>query len=173
MIAMTRPVHIARTPIQSRSRGAGAGSPAAFGGCAAVGRCGAPTSGAAAGNCRRGSRARRNAGISATTRPRSRSPEAPQEINHRRVDVGSPLLLGPVAAIRQDYYSAQLGNKLRHVGNALSHAGKAQHNITFAGYIERRDGNVRTGKRSKKLPVAVDIPVPIQTATKPGAREFG
>src|SRR5215469_1874848 len=171
MIAMTRPVHIAKTPIQSRSRGAGGGSLAACEGGAAAGRCGAPTVGAASGNCRRGRRARRNAGISATTRPRSRSPEAPQEINHRRVDVGSPLLLGPVAAMRQDYCSAQLGNKLRHVGNALSHTGKAQDNITLAGDKERRDGNIRTGKRSEKLPVAVDIAVPVETTTKPGARE--
>ena len=101
------------------------------------------------------------------------SQDGAQEIDHLRVDVSSPFLLGPVAATRQDYRSAQLRNKFRHVSNALSHTRKAQYDIAFAGHVERRDGNFGTGKGSKKSPVAIDITVPIKTATKPGSREFG
>jgi len=60
------------------------------------------------------------------------SREGAQEIDHLRVDVSGPLLLGPVAATRQDYGSAQLRNKFRHVSNALSHTRKVQYDITFA-----------------------------------------
>src|SRR5215469_7999369 len=54
---MTRPVTIAKTPIQSRSRGAGAGSLAGCEGGAANGRWGAPIAGTAVGSRRRGRRA--------------------------------------------------------------------------------------------------------------------
>src|SRR5215472_7941883 len=97
----------------------------------------------------------------------SSSREGAQEIDHLRVDISDPLLLSPVAATRQDYSSAQLRNKFRHVSNALSHTRKVQYDITFAGYVERRDGNFGTGKGSKKSPVAVDVTVPIETATNP------
>jgi hypothetical protein len=82
MIAMTRPVAIAKMPIQSHIRGAGAGSLAACEGSAAAGRCGAPIVGAAVGNRRRGRRALRSAGISAAARSRSRvSPVCPGAVD--------------------------------------------------------------------------------------------
>ena len=105
--------------------------------------------------------------------PFALSRETLQEIYHRSIDVRSPLLLGPVATARQHYHSAQLWNKFSHVKNALSHARKAQYNIIFTGDIERSEGNLCTGKGSKKFPVPVDITVAVETAPKSCAREFG
>ena len=68
--------------------------------------------------------------------------------------------------------ASKLRNELRQPGNELIHAPKRQHEVSIAGYVERRHGDARSSKRREKFPVAVDIAVPVQPSAKPGAREF-
>jgi hypothetical protein len=95
-----------------------------------------------------------------------------KEIDYRGVDLCRPLLLGPVTATRQHDRPAKLGDEFRQIGDRLVHAGKSHHDVAVAGDVERGYGHPRAGKRSEKLPVAVDVSVIVQTAAEPGAGEF-
>src|SRR5215467_5059780 len=67
---------------------------------------------------------------------------------------------------------AKLGNKRRQVGDELVHPREGNHDITVSGDVERGNAHLCSGEGSQEFPVAIDIPVPIETAGKPGASEF-
>src|SRR5215472_13011830 len=95
-----------------------------------------------------------------------------EEADHRLVDLLCPLLLGPVAATRQYDGSLQLRNKVHEIGDQPVHAGKGNHQVAVAGDIECGYQDPRSGEWRQKLPVAVDVAVPVETAAKPGAGKF-
>src|SRR6185369_3470629 len=44
--------------------------------------------------------------------------------------------------------------------------------VAIASDVERGDGDLQALERSQKLPVSVDVAIPVQPAAKAGAREF-
>src|SRR6266849_2056628 len=98
--------------------------------------------------------------------------EVLEELQHGRVHVVDPLLLGPVAAAGEDQSLAELGNELREVGDELVHAAEGEHEITVAGDVEGGDGDHGTRIGSEELPVAIDIPIPVEPTAKAGASKF-
>src|SRR5436309_9254614 len=98
--------------------------------------------------------------------------EAFEELQYGRVDVVGPLLLRPVAAAGEDQGLAELGNKLREVGDELVHAAEGEHEIAVARDVERGDGDHGARIGGEELPVAIDVAIPVEPATKAGARKF-
>src|SRR5713226_6074028 len=98
--------------------------------------------------------------------------EVLEELQHGRVDVVTPLLLGPVAAAGEDQGLAELGNELREVGDELVHAAEGEHEVTVAGDVEGGDGDHGARIGSEELPVAIDVAIPVETAAKAGASKF-
>src|SRR4030095_7066865 len=98
--------------------------------------------------------------------------ETSQEVDHSGVDLVGYVLLSPVATTRQHARPPQLGNELRQGRDELVHAAKGHHEVAIAGDVKRGDCHMRRGKWGQEFPVAIDVAVPVQSATKPGAREF-
>src|SRR5438445_7105897 len=98
--------------------------------------------------------------------------EALEELEHDRVDLVTPLLLGPVAAAGEDQGLAELGNELREVGDELVHAAEGEHEVAVAGDVERGDGDHGARIGSEELPVAIDVAIPVESAAKTGASKF-
>src|SRR5260370_19064741 len=98
--------------------------------------------------------------------------EVLEELQHGRVDVVTPLLLGPVAAAGEDQGLAELGNELREVGDELVHAAEGEHEVTVAGDVEGGDGDRGARVGCEELPVAIDVAIPVESAAKAGAGEF-
>lgn len=97
---------------------------------------------------------------------RGRRSQLPKKLDHRGTDFARSLLLGPVTASRQHDRSAQPGNEFRNIGNPIAHPGKVQHDIAFAGYVERRYGHFGPAESGEKLPVSIDVAIPIETTLK-------
>jgi hypothetical protein len=96
----------------------------------------------------------------------------PNKVDYGVVDLSSPFLLDPMTTSLQNYRLTQFGNEVRHIGYAFAETGKIQHDIAFAGHVQRWYGDLCTGKRSEQLPVAIDVAVPVKTPAKPRPREF-
>ena len=64
------------------------------------------------------------------------------------------------------------GTQLAIAAMSLVHALKRDHQIAVAGDIKRRHRHLGAGERRQKLPVAIDVAVPVEAAAKAAAREF-
>src|SRR3984893_198721 len=98
--------------------------------------------------------------------------EFPEEVDYGGVDLGGPLLLGPVAATGKHDRLAQLRHKIGKVGNQPVHAGEGHHRVAVAGDVEGRYHDLCSGEGRQEFPVAVDVAIPVEPAAKPGAGEF-
>jgi hypothetical protein len=95
-----------------------------------------------------------------------------EEFEDRGIDVRGPLLLSPMAAPFQHHGPTQLRNESPQIGDQLLDAAEGNHKIAIAGDIERRDRDARPGERPPKLPIAIDVAIPIEATAKSGARKF-
>src|SRR5579859_4427994 len=84
------------------------------------------------------------------------------------VDLAWPLLLCPVAALRQDDGLPELRRELWQIGHEIPGRCRAEHQVTLAGDIQRRNGHARAGEGRKQLPAAIDVAIPVQGAPKTG-----
>jgi len=98
--------------------------------------------------------------------------QAPEELDHRGIDLGGSLLLRPVAAAGKHDGLPQLGHESFQVGDELIHAAEGDHEVTIARDVERGNGHVRPGESCQQLPVAIDVTVPVQPAAKAGTSKF-
>jgi len=98
--------------------------------------------------------------------------QAPEELDHRGIDLGGSLLLRPVAAAGKHDGLPQLGHESFQVGDELIHPAEGDHEVTIAGDVERGNGHVRPGESCQQLPVAIDVTVPVQPAAKAGTSKF-
>src|ERR1700757_1843786 len=99
-------------------------------------------------------------------------PEIAEEVDYRSVDLGGPLLLGPVAAAGKHDRRPELGHEAREVGDQLIHAREGHNRVAVAGDVEGRDQHPRPGEGGQQFPVWVDVAVPFGAATKSGAGEL-
>src|SRR3954467_6573330 len=95
-----------------------------------------------------------------------------REFNQRRVHLGGPLLLDPVAgAIEQDLALQVRHDAVHLVECALAHRA-SDHGVIGAGDEQRGLYDARPGPWHGQLPVAVDVAVPVQSAAETGAVVF-
>src|SRR5690349_20246109 len=66
------------------------------------------------------------------------SRQTPDEVDHRRVDLGRPLLLGDMLAAGQHDRTAKLRHELRQVDDVPVHPGEFYEGIAIAGDVKRR-----------------------------------
>ena len=64
------------------------------------------------------------------------------------------------------------GTNLGRLGRSLSTAAEGDNEIAVAGDVERRHRHLQAGEGRQQLPVAIDVPVPVQAAAKTGALEL-
>src|SRR5262245_58429433 len=82
------------------------------------------------------------------------------------------LLLSPVAAAREDRRAPEVWHEPRQVRDELIHPRKGDHEVTIARDVQGRHRHARAGVWSEQLPVAVDVPIPVETAAEAGVGEF-
>ena len=70
-----------------------------------------------------------------------------QEVDHRGIDRGSTLLLGPMPAAGKHYRAAQPWHVIRQIGDGLIHVAKRHHQIAVAGHVDGGHGHFGAGKR--------------------------
>src|SRR6266436_9878110 len=98
----------------------------------------------------------RFSGVKAISSLFSGRTEFAEEVDHRRVDLGDPLRLGPVAAAGQHDGPAKLRHEVREVRDQPVHAGEGHDRVAVAGDVEGRYRDLRPGEGGQELPVAVD-----------------
>src|SRR5215469_18218078 len=96
--------------------------------------------------------------------------QAPKELDHGGADLRRAFLLGPMSAARQHDRRPELGNHCRLLGNELGKDSGCK--IPVARHVERRNGHLRSDKRSQQLPAAIDIAPPAQGTAEPTAGEL-
>src|SRR4029453_18467290 len=89
-----------------------------------------------------------------------------QEAQDGVAHFGGALLLRPVTAARQDRRASELGHETRQVGDELIHPRKGDDEVAIARDVEGRYHHARAGVRSKQLPVAIDISIPVEAAAE-------
>src|SRR5690348_7720 len=104
--------------------------------------------------------------------PRNVWSEATEEGQQRIGDVVGPFLLRPVAAAWQDLRLPQLWHHLRQCRDHLVCAGKRQYQVAITDNIQGRDSYPGADERREQFPIPVDVAVPVQAASKTGAREL-
>src|SRR5262249_25997230 len=82
------------------------------------------------------------------------------------------LLLSPVAAAREDRRAQEGGHEPRQVRDELIHPWKGDHEVAIACDVQGRHCHARAGVRSQKLPVAIDVAIPVESAPETRVREL-
>jgi len=95
-----------------------------------------------------------------------------EKFEHEVVHLGCPLLLRPVPAARQHDRAAKPRDERPEIRDELIHPGEPDDEVAVAGDIEGWDGDDGAGERRQQLPVAVDVPVPVEPAPKARAPEL-
>ena len=104
--------------------------------------------------------------------PEHRSAELAKERDQRGVDLARPLLLRPMAAAGQHDRFRELGDEQFQVRDQLIHPRKFDDEVAVARDVKRRHRHLRAGEGREKLPVAVDVAIPVEPAAEARAGEF-
>src|SRR4029450_5408599 len=97
---------------------------------------------------------------------RSSGGQAREELDEQRVHLARTLLLNAVTGPCQQDLLPQVGHHALELVEALASDGDSR--VLRTGEEERRLADLRSPEKRRQLPVAVTVPIPVESTPEPG-----